>query len=404
MSSSVPSRTLAPIVASPTQAAGVRAPKSSRFLYLDNLRILLISLVVVQHLSVTYGATGSWYYRDPTTDTFTGTFLMLWNAPGQAAGMGLFFLIAAYFTPGSYDRKGAKAFLRDRLIRLGIPMLAYVLLLDPLVGFLAGGMHGSYWSLYRDYLLRLRGVTGPVWFIAVLLIFTVMYVAWRKLFARPLWVVNRQTPLPSYGMTLAFVVALGLVTFVVRIWWPVNVIFEPLNVSISYLPQYVCMFALGVLAYRGDWFSRLTPSIAKGWALTLLFSLLVFVGLAIPLVIGSAGRSGNDPGPMLAGGLHWLAFIYAMWEPFILVGASVGLLVLFRERLNRQGLLAKAAAASAYTVYLIHPVVLVAFCYAFHWVPLFPLLKFLVAALITLPLCFLVSDGVRRIPILNRAL
>jgi glucans biosynthesis protein C len=48
-------------------------------------------------------------------------------------------LIAAYFTPGSYDRKGATSFLRDRLVRLGISLLLYYLLLEPLVVYIAGG-------------------------------------------------------------------------------------------------------------------------------------------------------------------------------------------------------------------------------------------------------------------------
>ncbi len=403
----VPTRPLAPGMSSAAPAAVAASPKSRRFLYIDNLRILLIALVVVQHLSVTYGASGSWYYRDPASDPFTGTFLMLWNAPGMAVGMGLFFLIAAYFTPGSYDRKGGKAFLRDRFVRLGFPLVVYSLLLDPVVDYIGDGLHGSYGSYYGSYLLRLRGVTGPVWFIAVLLLFTLLYAAWRELTRhRKLdmeWRLHL-VRLPRSGAMLAFIFGLGIVTFAVRIWWPVTVMFAPLNVSIGYLPQYASMFALGLLAYRGDWFSQLTPRMAKRWSLVALVAFLIFVGLAIPIIAGGTGRSGNDPGTMVAGGWHWLALIYAIWEPFMLVGISIGMLVLFRERLNRQGRLAKEASASAYTVYLIHPLVLVPFCYAFAAVALYPLAKFGVAVLITLPLCFLVSSGVRRIPVLNRAL
>lgn len=405
-SQALQTQSLSPGAASAAGAAvaTATAPKGSRFLFIDNLRILLISLVVVQHLSVTYGATGSWYYRDPASDPFTGTFLMLWNAPGEAAGMGLFFLIAAYFTPGSYDRKGGRAFLHDRLVRLGIPLLVYVLLFDPLVDYIANGLHGSYMSAYGSYLLRLRGVTGPVWFIAVLLLFTVLYAAWRKLTRDRPQVPGRVAQLPSSRAILAFIFALGVATFVVRIWWPVNVMFQPLNVSVGYLPQYASMFVLGLIAYRGDWFFKLTSKMAKVWSLVALIAFLIFVGLAIPIVAGGTGRSGYDPGTTIAGGFHALAFVYALWEPFILVGATIGLLVLFRERLNRQGRLAKEAAASAYTVYLIHPLVLVPFAYAFHVVALYPLFKFVIAVLIALPLCFLASSAVRQIPLLNRVL
>ena len=57
-----------------------------------------------------------------------------------------------------------------------------------------------------------------------------------------------------------------------------------------------------------------------------------------------------------------------------------------------------------YTVYLIHPIVLIGFAYAFHVVALYPLLKWAIAVLITIPLCFLISSGIRRIPLANRVL
>ncbi len=386
------------------QAVTVAVPKGRRFLFLDNLRILLICSVLVQHLTITYGATGSWYFRDPVSDTFTGTFLLLWSAPAMAAGMGLFFLIAGYFTPGSYDRKGVRAFLRDRLVRLGIPLVVWVLLCDPLVDYVGNGLPGSYWSYYGRYLLHLRGVTGPVWFLAVLLIFTLLYAAWRELtrhrWSVPDWLVR----LPSYGVILGFILGLGLVTFAVRIWWPVTVIFVPLNAPVGYLPQYASMFVVGLLAYRGDWFSKFSARMARQWATAALCAYVTWAVPAIPIMASGAGRSGDDPGTMVAGGIHVLAFSYAMWEPFILVGTGIALLVLFRDRLNRQGPLAAEASASAYAVYLIHPLVLVSFCYAFAPVALYPLLKFVIAVLITVPLCFLLSSGLRRIPVLNKAL
>ncbi len=109
-------------------------------------------------------------------------------------------------------------------------------------------------------------------------------------------------------------------------------------------------------------------------------------------------------GSSMAGGFHWLAFAYALWESFMVVGVCIGLLVLFRTRWNRQGRLAKGLAASAYTVYLIHPLVLVSFEYAFHTVALYPLLKFGIAVLIALPLCFLISSFIRKIPLADRIL
>jgi len=104
------------------------------------------------------------------------------------------------------------------------------------------------------------------------------------------------------------------------------------------------------------------------------------------------------------GGLHWQAFVYALWESFMVVGVFIGLLALFRQRWNRQGRLAKGLTATAYTVYLIHPPVVVGFAYAIHTVALYPLLKFVIAVLITLLLCFLISSFIRKIPLADRIL
>ena len=83
-------------------------------------------------------------------------------------------------------------------------MLIYSLLLDPLVVYIAGGLHGSYWCFYANYLPQVRGVTGPAWFIALLLLFSLVYAAWRGL--------------TRHRAIFGFIFALGLVTFVVRVW------------------------------------------------------------------------------------------------------------------------------------------------------------------------------------------
>jgi len=88
----------------------------------------------------------------------------------------------------------------------------------------------------------------------------------------------------------------------------------------------------------------------------------------------------------------------------MVVGVCIGLIVLFRQRCNYQGKLAKNLAVNVYTVYLIHPLVLVGFAYAFHTVALYPLLKFVISVIIVLPLCFLLSNLVRRIPLAYRIL
>jgi hypothetical protein len=109
--------------------AGSRRLESSRLLFMDNLRVFLTILVVLHHLAITYGASGSWFYRERPTTELAGTLLSLLTMLDHFYFMGLFFLIAGYFVPKALDRKGPVQFLKDRLVRLGIPLVAYSFLI-----------------------------------------------------------------------------------------------------------------------------------------------------------------------------------------------------------------------------------------------------------------------------------
>ena len=380
--------------------------KGKRLPFIDNLRILLICGVLVNHLNCTYGAIGAWEYHDPATNLLTGVLLSILNGILMACGMGIFFLLAGYFTPGSYDRKGGASFVPDRLVRLGLPLLLYDLLIQPLVVYLAGGLPGSYWSFYGAYLLQVRGVDGVVWFLAVLLLFDLLYAGWRGLARSRRSASATSGTLPGSLAIAGFICALGLVTFVVRIWWPAGWVLQLLpGLKVGYLPQYASCYILGLVASRRTWFFKLTPRMARDWSLIAGLSTLIFVGLAFSSMMQEAGAAGaQQAGYAIAGGFNWLALSYALWEAIMVVGMSIGLLVLFRERWNHQGNLARSLAPTVYTVYLIHAPVLIGFAYAFHVVALYPLLKWGIAVFITLPLCFLISGLIRKIPLVNRVL
>jgi surface polysaccharide O-acyltransferase-like enzyme len=381
--------------APPGQAATVS--QSKRLLFVDNLRILLICGVLIVHLNNTYGWLGAWMYRDPAApDQFTVAFLWSLQSIPMACFMGLFFLLAGYFTRGSYDHKGGAAFVRDRLIRLGIPWLVYSLLLQPLVTYIAAGLPGSFWNFYTTgYLHGAHSIAdGPIWFVELLLFFSLVYAAWRWLTRHRMQTTARTGKLPSYLAIFGFIFALGLATFVVRLWWALGFQPGPLNVPLGYLPQFISLYVVGIVASRRNWFFTLTPRMGRDWSLIALMATLIFM-----LGWVMAGQHNGS-----SGGFNWLAFGGALLESFLVVGVGMGLLVLFRERWNHQGRLAKELAADVYTVYLIHPVVLVGFAYAFHVVALYPLLKWGIAVVVTIPLCFLASLGIRRIPLVNRVL
>jgi glucans biosynthesis protein C len=100
------------VLANSERKAGIKTEameqvKAERLSYIDNIRIVLTALVILVHVAVTYGAVGDWTYTDPhPSDTLTEVLLTLFVIDCQSFFMGLFFFLAGFFTPGSYDRKG----------------------------------------------------------------------------------------------------------------------------------------------------------------------------------------------------------------------------------------------------------------------------------------------------------
>jgi glucan biosynthesis protein C len=375
-----------------------------RLFFIDNLRILLITLIMMIHLSISYGGEGSWYYKEGRADTLSAILLTWHNATVQAFSMGLFFLISGYFTPGSHDRKGPRQFFKDRLLRLGIPILCYdfvigPLIVRPLVLFGTQGPSDSYFDFLAGYYSSFHIGTGPLWFVEALLIFAGFYVLWRALTKIPAPVTQTESKVPGHLAVALFTLALSTVTFIVRIWLPLGWSFGPLNFQFPFFPQYICMFIVGIVAYKRNWLVQIPNATGKFWlAVAIIFILILFPAL---FVLG--GASSGDIS-RFTGGFHWQCFGYATWEQFTGVAMIISLLFLSRKYFNRQKRISNAMSASAYTAYIIHAPVVVFVAVMIRNIYLYPLLKFALAAIIAVPLCFALGNLIRQLPLARRIL
>ena len=163
----------------------------------------------------------------------------------------------------------------------------------------------------------------------------------------------------------------------------------------AYMPQYLLFFVIGIFAYRRGWFASLPRS--AGW-----FGLgMAAIGSAAlyPVTLGTAFENAQ-----WIGRGTWRSLLYALWECLFAVGIVTALIVLFRERLNHQGWLGRFLSDHSYTVYIIHPFVLVALGYAFAWLKAIALVKFAVVAFLAIPLCWLTAFLVCTIPPVGRVL
>lgn len=376
-------------------AVGVQPKTAIRLLFVDNIRVFLTVLVLLHHLMITYAGSGGWDYQEGRQDILTTVIGNWFCSINQAYFMGLFLLISAYFVPGSFERKGAARFLKDRLIRLGIPLAVYSWIINPLFWYLYSGayLRMPFWGFFpAEYFSGgdLIG-QGPLWFVEVLLIFSLLYVLWR-LVARvgPAGAIG-DAPFSSNRAIALFALLLGIAGFLVRTVFPIDYNFKPLNLQFPFFAQYIALFVVGLVAYRRNWLLNLPEKTARLWLI--IAGLLILVWVPMMLALGAPADTQS-----LKGGLHWQSLVNALWESFLCVSACIGAIYLFRRYLNQRGKLAGFLVPNAYTAYLIHAPVIITLAVAIQSVMLYPLLKWVLVAAVAVPLCFLLSSLVRKLP------
>jgi Acyltransferase family len=394
------SETATPALSQPVPVATTVAKAAGRLLFVDNIRVFLTILVIVHHLVIIYAGSGGWIWQEGREDEITNAVGAWICAVNQAYFMGLFLLISAYFVPGSYDRKGPGRFVVDRLVRLGIPLAVYGWLVRPLfIYFVLNRGEGlSLMVWYRGIYFRVYGLLGggPLWFIELLLLFSLVYAAVRLLTA---WRPPRPSPqghFPGSGWIALFALLLGVASFLVRLAFPVNTRFEPLNFQLANFSQYIALFVVGLVAYRRNWLLSLADGVGKLWLWIAVVLILIYPPLAL-----LAGAQNVEP---FLGGWHWQSMLNAQWEAFLCVSMCIGLIYLFRRRWNHQGALSRELSRAAYTAYLIHEPVITTLAVAAVGVVIYPMLKSVLAIAVAVPLCFALAALIRRIPYFDRVL
>lgn len=377
-------------------------PMTARLGYVDNLRILLTVLVLAHHSALTYGALPMWYWAEPS-ESLSGLALMAFVVANQLWFMGFFFLLSGLFVPGSVDRKGPGAFARDRIVRLGIPLVVFWLVARPVLSLPTWPARQAQGESFLRFWFT-AGDPGPMWFVEVLLVVSLGYAAFRALRARSAArrgvlsgaadgvVLPQVEARPvTFRLIAGFVVVLTLVTFVWRLAVPLGTYWAGVGLPTpAYLPQYVLLFVVGLLAARRGWLTTLTVRQGR-------VALIVAIAGVGPALGVSALASAPD-----AGVLALVA--QSLVENVVAVGAALGLLVLFRERFSGQPAWARFAAQHSFAVYVIHPLVLVGIA-----VLLSPLVapagvKFLLLLALSVPLCWGVAYLLRRVPGVARVL
>jgi peptidoglycan/LPS O-acetylase OafA/YrhL len=386
----------------------------NRMAFVDNMRWVVIIMVVLIHASVTYSGIGSWFYKEHAAlDTASFLTFAFYESLSQAFFMGILFFLAGTFVPGAYDRKGFGRFVLDRTIRLGVPTLIFMLVLDPLTRLVIVLFSGQSPS-FADFLRSWLGVitsghvvdrTGPLWFALALLVFSVVY-ALARLAAHSIKSASgsatsrRSAPrtLSPRAIHLAAVVLIVLIgsgSFLVRLVQPIGT--NVVNMQLCFFTQYVVLFTTGLWVGRNGLLKTIPSAVGTVW-----LKLALAVGVPawfLLLGLGGAGVQGFD---LFSGGWRWQAAGYAFWEAFFCVSVSLGVITLFRERINGPSRVAAFLSRTSFGVYALHAPILVTVSLLLRAWAAYPLAKALVAGVIGFAFSLAVAAIVRGTPGLRR--
>jgi peptidoglycan/LPS O-acetylase OafA/YrhL len=311
--------------------------------------------------------------------------------------MGILFLLAGHFAAAALAKRGGWGFIRERLFRLGAPLLLYVFVMEPLlIYFFEDGGRWlrtvSFPRLWWGYVSagNFAHGTGPLWFVEALLIFCLLYALLRTTVPR----VAAGSPAPGAGTLLTLMVLTGALAFAVRLVWPIGTAIA--NLQLPFFASYVVLFAMGVHSREAGWLARIPERAGMRW-----FAAALAIGVpawAILMVAGGA-LSGQIP---VDGGWHWQAGAYALWEAFVAISMSIGLVTFARARLGAENRFTRLLADTSFGVYVFHPPVLVGIALLLAPVALPMLAKHAIVA----PLAFLgtvlVACAARRLPVMNQ--
>jgi fucose 4-O-acetylase-like acetyltransferase len=321
---------------------------------------------------------------------------IVWQGMLQSFFMGLLFFVSAYFAAGSLARRGPGAFVRERLVRLGLPALFFMLVIHPFILLGLNPWHHNFGppaTFYAHFLTsgRFLGSSGPLWFAVALLLFCLALAAWTRLRPPLVPVVSPSGVPPSANVLVSFALALGLGSFAVRLVQPIGT--NLLNLQLCFFVQYIAWFVAGLHAVRHGWLVPLATSVRAlraGW--------LALIGgpLAMLVLLAVGGR--HAPVEVFFGGAYWQAFGLAVWEQLTGLGLALGALTLFAQRFNSDSRVLRWLADRSFGVYVLHAPVLVALAMAFRSLPyhLFGLVGLLTVT--GLVISFALADVARRIP------
>lgn len=342
-------------------------PGQERNLAVGYLRAFVTVLVLAHHSVIAYVAGlprpsasftapplnwGAFPIEDPHATPLFG----LLTGFNDTFFMSLMFFISGLFVWDSLKRKGAGGFVRDRIVRLGLPFAVAAGVLAPLAYYPTYRLTGADPSLaayWRAWTSLPAWVSGPAWFIWVLLAFGCLAAGlyriaprWGEALGRVAAAAERK-PAALFIKLLA-VSAIGYIPLVLIFGASDWTAFGPFAAQTSRILHYAIYFTAGIgVGAIGLSHGLLSPDGMlqqrwRRWAIASPLAFLLATGVFIAdLVLKGGGQPGWAIANGLAFGLCCAVTCFAFLAGFV-------------HFARRRSAIWDSLAANAYGMYLIH--------------------------------------------------
>lgn len=362
-----------------------------RDISIDNLRAVVIVLVVLLHSALAYTSysifnPANWIESTaPIVDTRRSIIVDPVVSYLDTFFMPLLFLVSGYFIVSSLTRYGSGRFLIHRIKRLGVPFIFGVLFIAPLSflpSFLAANLQSS-----TPYLLRFftkdGWPIGPPWFLWVLLVFNVIIALLYRVKPALLTRFNK-FPKASTIFLITFIAFFPFRLIGHHGWWfslgPFDL--QPIRMGLyfTYVMIGIALSNAGGLP-KAEWMRR--------WPVWLLIGFLGFIAYAV--FNGETVRLPNFVSVLIVS----LSFAVSC------AGSSMGVLGVFNNYGKRMNAFFNSLNVNSFGIFIIHYVFTIWIQYYLLLVQWPALVKFSITFIGSLFLSWGTSIILRKIPLVR---
>lgn len=373
------------------------APKAkARNLSLDRARTFLTLVVLLHHAVIPYTYFG---HTDPAS--WAGFDVVVLAT--DSFFMAMFFFLSGLFTWPGIGRKAPSVFLRDRLLRLGLPFAIAAFTVIPLAYYAIALRHDSGLSFTAFWWKTITvgpWPSGPIWFVWVLLAFDLTASLLYRVSAHLVDPGNRVS-LRGFDQPAVFWLLLVVVTTIAYVpallyfggskWFELG----PFSVQASRILLYFAYFFIGVSVGAANFDRGILSAggqLPKQRWLWVLATLIPYCLMWVMIYIKREVLGNPDPQP------HWYQAIYGTF--FVLFSGSILLAILafFLHQKSPGPNLLDRMQADAYGIFLVHYPIALWIQYALFDYSWPAIVKAAIGFVLTVILSWGLTAGLRKIP------